>query len=204
MLTAVGTYGSFPGPTLLLLHGWGSDERDLAGLAPFLPEGLPWASVRAPLRHPYAGYAWYPLESEDSWDDEPAIRSATDALWGWIDATLGDDARIIPIGFSQGGLMASQLLRTRPERIVATVILSGYLRSGPERADAALATARPRVFWGRGSADTVIPARAVTVTDAFLASHADPDARVYAGMGHSVSENELQDLRGFLDGALNG
>ena len=116
-LVSVGAAGSVggEGPTVVFLHGWGADERDLTSLASFIPAGLAWASVRAPLRHPAMGYAWYPLESEHSWDDADAIQSSTDALWEWVDEVLGEDARIIPIGFSQGGLMASQLLRTRPE-----------------------------------------------------------------------------------------
>ena len=33
----------------LLLHGYGSNERDLAGLVPALGLELPWASLRAPI-----------------------------------------------------------------------------------------------------------------------------------------------------------
>lgn len=185
--------------TALFLHGWGADERDLAGLSPYIPDALPWASVRAPLRHPSFGYAWYPLESEDSWDHAAAIGEATDALWAWVDEALGETARIVPIGFSQGGLMASQLLRTVPDRVPAAAILSGYVRSGEERADAELAEHKPPVFWGRGSADPVIPARAIEATEAFLAAHATAETRIYQGVGHSVSELELEHLRRFLE-----
>jgi phospholipase/carboxylesterase len=204
-LAAVGTFASHPGPvTALFLHGWGSDERDLASLSSYLPAGMPWASVRAPLRHPAFGYAWYPLDSEDSWDAVEPIEVATEALWSWIDSALATEARVLPIGFSQGGLMASQLLRTRPERVAATVILSGYVRSGEERADAVLAQSLPRVFWARGGADPVIPQRALMQTEEFLAAHATPEIRVYPGLGHSVSERELEHLQVFLERALSG
>ena len=33
------------------------------------------------------------------------------------------------VGFSQGGLMATQLLRTRPGRVAATVVLSGFVQA---------------------------------------------------------------------------
>jgi len=199
MLISVGAYASGSALTAVFLHGWGADERDLAGLSPYLPEGLPWASVRAPLRHPSFGYAWYPLESDDSWDAADAIGDATEALWTWVDGALGPESRIVPIGFSQGGLMASQLLRTRPERVPAAAILSGYVRSGGETADAVLAERRPPVFWGRGSADPVIPARALEASDAFLARHATAEVHEYPGLGHAVSERELADLTRFLE-----
>ena len=53
------------------------------------------------------------------------------------------------VGFSQGGLMATQLLRTRPGRVAATVVLSGFVQAAPQPADEQLAAERPAVFWGR-------------------------------------------------------
>src|SRR6187397_1216191 len=90
----------------LLLHGYGSDERDLAGLARHLPRWLEWASVRAPHRGPGPGYSWYSLENSD-FGAQQDVEAATHALWGWVDDTLAAAARLIPVGFSQGGLMAS-------------------------------------------------------------------------------------------------
>ncbi|WP_062211866.1 alpha/beta hydrolase [Demequina oxidasica] len=180
----------------VFLHGYGSDERDLAGLSGYLPLGLPWASVRAPLRHPAFGYSWYPLEGEFS--PAEAIAEATEALWAWVDTHVAPGVQIVPIGFSQGAMMASQLLRTRPERIGVTVALSGYVSDTPRPADAALAQSRPRVFWGRGDQDPVIPAHEVAAAGEWFEAHTSLERHVYPGMGHSVSEEELVDIRQFL------
>ncbi|WP_062295744.1 alpha/beta hydrolase [Demequina maris] len=182
----------------LLLHGFGSHERDLPGIARWLPAGLPWASLRAPLEMGYGGAAWFPL-SPDGAMDQDAIDTATDAVWAWVDVHLADDARIVPIGFSQGGLMALQLLRTRPARVIAPVVLAGFVPEAPQAEDAALAAARPPVFWGRGDADPVIWPDAVARTRAFLATHATVDAHVYPGLGHSICEEEMEDVRAFLE-----
>ncbi|HEY3475056.1 MAG TPA: hypothetical protein VGK56_10635, partial [Anaerolineales bacterium] len=48
-----------PYPTILALHGRGSNEEDLLGLAPHLPEGLLWISPRAPLLLGPGSYEWY-------------------------------------------------------------------------------------------------------------------------------------------------
>ncbi|MFN3867358.1 MAG: alpha/beta hydrolase [Demequina sp.] len=190
-----------PGPVAVLLHGYGSHEGDLAGLSPWLPAGMPWVSLRAPLPMPGAGFAWFPL----SLPAPPApelVDEATAALWAWIDAHLGADARVVPMGFSQGGLMALQLLRTRPERVDATVVLAGFVTEAPQPADARLAEQRPAVFWGRGDADAVIPRATVTLTAGFLPGHSALTERVYPGLGHSVDERVMGDVRAFLSDTL--
>lgn len=180
----------------IFLHGYGSDEHDLAALSEYLPVGLPWVSLRAPLPHPSFGYSWYPLEAEFS--PAPAIASATQTVWEWVDANVPEQSFLVPIGFSQGAMMASQLLRTRPERIGATVALSGYVSDAPQPADAVLEQARPRVFWGRGDQDPVIPHTEVAAAGEWFEAHTALEKHVYAGMGHSVSEAELADVRQFL------
>jgi phospholipase/carboxylesterase len=84
---------------------------------------------------------------------------------------------IVPIGFSQGGLMASQLLRTRPERVAATVVLGGFVLGHPQPSDEALSLARPPVFWGRGANDRVIADSAISRTAAFLGTYSSLDRR---------------------------
>ncbi len=110
-----------------------------------LAPALPWAALRAPLGVAPGGYAWFPPIALG--DRDPA--RAIDAAWQWIDAHLTLDATVAVVGFSQGGLMAAQLLRTRPERVAATVVLSGFVQAAPQPADEQLAAQCPAVFWGR-------------------------------------------------------
>lgn len=189
-------------PVVVFLHGWGSDESDLASLGEFLPEGLAWISVRAPERHPSFGYAWFQLPTLETFDDA-AIARAREALWEFLDAHVADGSPFIPVGFSQGGLMASELLRSRHERIAAAAVLSGFVSSEPRADDAALAERRPPVFWGRGALDVVIPEHAIATTAAFLPEHATLDERVYPDLAHSVSQAELVHLRRFLAGVVD-
>lgn len=117
-LTAITSQGWAPdaAPVVaLLLHGFGSNADDLAGLGPHVVPGLPWASLQAPVAIAPDGYAWFPIVTPGNPGRE-AVDPATAAIWSWIDANLPDTARVVPIGFSQGGLMATELLRTRPER----------------------------------------------------------------------------------------
>lgn len=189
-------------PLLLLLHGYGSDERDLFGLAPFLPDAFVLAAVRAPLAPPFPapGWSWYPIEGLDG-RSSGAVTAAADALIAWIDrATDGETIGIL--GFSQGAAVALQALRLQPERFAFVVNLAGYADPSPLPGDEVLAERRPPVFWGRGARDEVIPPAAVAHTVQWLPEHATLSGRVYAGLTHSVSQEELDDVRVFLEKQL--
>jgi phospholipase/carboxylesterase len=193
-------------PVVLLLHGLGSNEDDLPLLAPWLPRGLPWVSVRAPLEMNFGGASWFPLDLPNE-PEQAGIDAATDAIWAWVDANIPAGAPVVPLGFSQGGLMALQLLRTRPERIAATVVLSGLIARGDQPADDALASissaeSRPPVFWGRGDADAVIWPEAIARLAAWLPEHATATTRVYAGLAHGVNGEEMDDVKAFLSANL--
>ena len=49
-------------PLLLLLHGYGANEEDLLGLAPYLDERLICVSARAPYALDFGGFAWFNIE----------------------------------------------------------------------------------------------------------------------------------------------
>src|SRR5918911_2974181 len=48
-------------PLLILLHGYGSNEHDLFGLAPYLDPRFLIVSARAPYTLMPGGYAWFEL-----------------------------------------------------------------------------------------------------------------------------------------------
>jgi len=186
-----------PATVVLLLHGYGSNENDLTSLAPALGLALPWASLRAPLELGNGGAAWFTITTPGNPDVQP-VADATDAIWAWIDNTVGPSTRVVPIGFSQGGLMASQLLRTRPERVAATVVLGGFVLGAAQPGDATLADTRPPVFWGRGADDRVIALPAIERTSEFLPQHSALVERVYPGLAHGINAAEVDDVIDFL------
>lgn len=186
-----------PPAVAVFLHGYGSNERDLVALASALPAGVPWASLRAPIALAPGAHAWFRITERGN-PDPAAVGAATDAIWSWVDAALPASARVVPIGFSQGGLMASQLLRTAPERVLAPVILGGFVQSAVQPADEALRQSRPAVFSGRGDQDRVMTAAAVECTEAWLQTHATATARTYTGLAHGIDAREAADVRAFL------
>jgi len=189
-------------PVLLLLHGYGSDEHDLFGLVPYLPAAFVMASVRAPLAPPWPmpGASWYTIEGLDG-RDPAAITLAARAVLSFVQDAVGETP-VGLLGFSQGGAVALQALRVDPEAVAFAVVLAGYASGGELPGDAVLAERRPPVFWGRGAADDVIPAHLIDVTAQWLPVHSELSGRVYPGLTHSISQDELDDVRAFLDARL--
>lgn len=192
-------------PLLVLLHGYGADEHDLFGLIPYLPEGIAVASVAAPLAPPWPmpGRSWYPIEGLDG-RSSGAVTAAADAFLRWLDSAAADAPSVALLGFSQGAAVALQALRLAPERFGAVAALSGYAAPGDLPNDEALAELRPPVFWGRGTHDDVIPPALVDHTAQWLPTHSELSGRVYTGLTHSISEEELTDVHRFLTKWVEG
>lgn len=188
-------------PVVLFLHGYGADERDLPELMRFLPD-LAWTSPRAPLRSQYEGFSWYDA-AELVRPSVEEVQSATDTLWDWIDQYVPGESKLIVIGFSQGGLMATQLLRTRPQRIQGTVILSGFMASGNLPGDAELAASKPRVIYARGLEDQMIPKASISELNTWLQAHTRAITKSYPALGHSVDAKVMADVALYVEGQIS-
>jgi len=186
-------------PVTLLLHGYGSHEQDLPPILEWLGLTTPWVSPRAPIALPDGGFAWAPITIPGNPDPNDTA-TATDGLWRWLDEKV-PAAQIVAIGFSQGGFMVSQLLRTRPDRIAKAAMLAGFVAGTAQTADSELVSTKPAVFWSHGTADTVIVPAAVERTSEFLHTHTAVVDKAYLGLRHSIDERVLDDLREYLASA---
>lgn len=181
-------------PVALLLHGYGANEYDLPEI---MTSTMPWVSPRAPLSSGGDGFEWY-LLTMDNYTPQAEVEKATEKLWEWIDQTLPASTPLIPIGFSQGALMATQLLRTRPERIAKTVLMAGFIMDAKQPADDRLAELKPSVLYCRGEADNRISPKMVEKTTNWLNENTKLTAKVYSGLGHSVDNRVIRDLSEYL------
>ena len=188
-------------PLLLLLHGYGSNEQDLPTLVPHLPRGFAHAAVRAPITMAPGSFAWVPIAVPGR-PDPAVVADSTRALLAWLDEHVSPDRVVVPLGFSQGGLMVTQLLRARPDRFAAALVLSGFVLDQPAAGDEALSAGRVPVFFGHGDADPIIPADATQRASAWLAEHVDVTDRTYPGLAHGISADELADVHAFVTAHL--
>lgn len=184
-------------PVAVFLHGYGADEQDLASLSALLPQDMAWASVRAPLALPWGGHAWFNLSDANN-PDASEVAAATSLLWDWLDQMLPPHTPIVPIGFSQGGMIAIELLTGRPEQIGPLVFLSSYVIPSTRQAQPPTFPIRPQVFWGRGDQDPLFTPDTISQTHTWLHTHADVTEVTYPGLGHGISQEEVEDIRSFL------
>ncbi len=187
-------------PLLVLMHGYGSHEGDLFGMSPALPLGPVIASLRAPIPE-NGGWAWFSRADNALGEPYPEfVDAAAGLVLDWLD-TL-EYTTVSLLGFSQGAAVALQLNRAAPGRFAATVSLSGFVASGVHVGDAELERLRPPVFWGRGTADTMIPTSSVDRTAAWLPDHSTATIHIYEELGHAISPQELKDFSVFLHDSL--
>lgn len=196
-------------PLFLIMHGWGSNEEDVADLMRYVAPYNDWVSLRAPLTVPGSergmfgpGYTWFHDMRPEQEDLDRDGYAAAKAIDDWVKNHLPDKRKVVAMGFSQGGMLAVHLLRVDPERYQASVCLSGFLAPGLVRgtapADDRLADMEKPVFFGFGSADTTVPKYEFRALAAWLDEHTWPRINEYDHLDHSVDMRELSDLRQWL------
>jgi phospholipase/carboxylesterase len=122
-----------PEGALILLHGRGTDERDLFPLLDILdPERrLLGATARGPLSLPPGGAHWYVVRRV-GYPDPETFQSTYPQLAAWLDELLEEHdiphERTVLGGFSQGSVMSYALgLGPRRPRPAGIMALSGFL-----------------------------------------------------------------------------
>ncbi|MGO1434068.1 MAG: alpha/beta hydrolase [Canibacter sp.] len=199
-------------PLLVLMHGYGSFEGDLIQRAPQLPQGFVCASPRAPMVAPAPvvdGFSWFPLSLQDEGISAEevvdfALQAAgsvtewIDDLEAEIDAAGGTRGSVVPMGFSQGGVMVTTLLRLHPGRFQAGVNCSGFVAPVALPGDDQLRGVKTPLFWGRDDADPIISREAVEHTAAWAPEFTTLTENLYPGILHGINAQELEDISRFL------
>jgi phospholipase/carboxylesterase len=188
-------------PLLILLHGRGADEHDLIGLASELPAHFAYASLRAPLAFPGAGYRWF----EDRGPGRPvpeSLQSAVEGIRAWADgpdtAEFARD-RTFVLGFSQGMMTAGALILDDPRRFAGAVLLSGAFALDTGAATDGRLASLP-LFVAHGTFDTVIPPERVVQTLEYLRERSGAELAEHAyPIDHSISRREIADIAAWLE-----
>ncbi|HEX7049083.1 MAG TPA: alpha/beta hydrolase-fold protein [Longimicrobiales bacterium] len=196
-------------PVVVLLHGRGSDERDLLGLARYLPEDVALVTPRAPFpAAPWGygpGWAWYRFLGGDRPEPESfeAAQQALDTFLVGLPSLLPFAPGPLALGgFSQGGTMSLAYALRNPGRVPLVLNFSGFLPDHPSVSATARTVEGTRFFWGHGVADPAIPfALAREGRAALRAAGAELAAHDYP-IGHGIHPKELDDAVAWLRGGF--
>jgi phospholipase/carboxylesterase len=184
-------------PLVVLLHGRGSSEADIIGLAAHLPNGPAYAAVRAPI--PAGdGYTWFANRGIGR-PVEESLRHTMAWFRSWLDQVAPPGRPVILLGFSGGAAFAGGLLLSDPHRYAGAAILYGTL---PFDAGVPVSPARLAgvpVMIAQGEADTVIPRELLDRTWTYLLR--DSGAPTYARRdpgGHDLTPDTVAELAGWI------
>ena len=212
MLKSLIEQGRESGPVLVLLHGRGSDERDLLPIGRMLHPDATTVSVRAPFdAAPWGygpGFAWYRFLGGTVPESE-SFAAGQEALARFLAALPGKLGRagfpLILGGFSQGGTSALAYLMRQPGSVDGVMVFSGFLADHASVAVTRERVGKTPIFWGHGTADFAVPYAAAEAGWTTLRNAgAQLDSRSYAGMSHTISEQELADASSWVAALLDG
>jgi len=188
------------GKAVVMVHGRNAVPENILDLLPRL--NRPHLTYVAPAA---ANRTWYPESFlAEVAKNEPYLSSALNTL----DRVVEDLVRqgcprssIVVLGFSQGACLASEYLYRHPQKYGGLVAFSGGLIGPPGttwqsegRFD------RTPVFLGCSDVDAHVPKTRVNESAAvFARMGADVNERIYPGMGHLVSDDEIAQARAILD-----
>jgi phospholipase/carboxylesterase len=180
-------------PLVVLLHGRGSNEREILSLASHLPQGFAYAAIRAPIEEGN-GYAWFANRGIG----RPTAESLAEQMaWfrRWLDGYASDGRPVILVGFSGGAAFAGGLILDDPNRYSGAAVLYGTL---PFEAGVPVTPARLAglpVFVAHGDQDRVIPAELLARTWEYLTTESSAGVRTRRDPGgHQISARTLSEL----------
>jgi phospholipase/carboxylesterase len=188
-------------PLVVLLHGRGSDERDIVGLVDVLPVGPAYAAVRAPTGEG-GGYAWFA--------NRGIGRPVADSLAGsiawfrtWLDRVAPPGRPVVLAGFSGGATFAGGVVLADPARFagLATLYATLPFDAGVPTTPGRLAGVPVLVIQGDG--DAVIPVELQARSWQYL--HGDSGAELTARRspgGHGLTRDDVAALAGWLPGGI--
>lgn len=200
------TVSSAKPPVLILLHGVGSNEKDLFSFADRIPGEYLVISARASHTRAPGSYAWYEVDfatGKPVFDLAQAEQSCN-TLIRFIEQ-LGDKhpfdpARVHLCGFSQGAIMAYSVALTRPDLVRGIAAMSGRL----------LEEVKPRIIRSaqlqelsilitHGTQDATLPVHYAREADGYLRTIGiAPTLKTYPE-GHTISATMLADLIAWLE-----
>jgi len=194
-----------PEALLVLLHGVGGNETNLAGLGAAMDPRIASVRPRGPLTYSPGCHAWFDVQFGpfgpviDAGQAE-AGRAQLAALVHSLQGELGlGRDRTVVAGFSQGGIMSASVGLSRPDLMAGFGLLSGRILPELEPHIAPPEALRGlRAFVGHGLHDPTLPAGWADRSDAWLRRLEVPcESRRYDA-GHELAEAMVADFNHWL------
>ena len=187
-------------PLVIMLHGFGANMQDLAGLAPAInATGYVYACPNAPipfnLGPGHSGFGWMTPRGQGTADEtansEALLSDFFDTVFQQFNVVPG---RAILRGFSQGGGMTYRCGLGQADRFAGLAALSATLPDQDELETRLPETRTQPIFVAHGRHDQMVSEETAHSAKSFLEGHGyKPEFHIYE-MGHEISGDVLNDL----------
>lgn len=188
---------------VILVHGRGATGESMLALVEAIglqkTEDIAFLAPQAP------GGSWYPYNFlTPIAQNEPYLSRSLDILAGVLNQVIraGVSAeRTVFVGFSQGACLSLEFIARHAQQYAGVAGLSGGLIGPPGKAwDYPGSLEHTPVFLGCSDVDPHIPEERVRETARVLEQlGAQVTTRIYPGMGHTVNEDELIQVRSIIE-----
>ncbi len=196
-------------PVLILLHGYGGNEKDLFTLADQIPDNWFVVSIRAPFKVANNRYKWFNanLVNEKivmNFEEEEKSRKQ---LLKFIDQFIGkynvDKGKVVTAGFSQGANMALALGLTEPLKIKATGCFSGrFMEEIVPLINNKEALKSKEIFISHGTEDQMLPFKYAEQNQKMLENWGANVSFSKDKIAHTISNKQLDDFIEWLGNLL--
>ena len=187
-------------PLVIMLHGFGANMQDLAGLAPAISaDGYVYACPNAPIPFQLGpgqtGFGWLTPRgggtAEETANSEKLLGDFFDTVFQQFNVS---PRNAILMGFSQGGGMTYRCGLERADKFAGLAALSATLPDEDDLAARLPAERTQPIFIAHGLFDQMVSEDTAQSAKSFLESNGyTPEFHTY-NMGHEISGEELGDL----------
>lgn len=187
-------------PAIFLLHGLGSNEKDLLQLVGDFTTQCHIFSLQGPIEHK-PGYAFYTFEEEGKPERavfDKVVKFTEAFILEAIEEYNLDAEKIYVVGFNQGAVIAQTLAMVMGNAIRGTVALSGYLPEFVALEYSKKAMDNAKIFISHGEYDYVYPYVWAEHSVAFFNDYGTNVTFKKYEDGHGVNPQNLKDLTAFL------
>lgn len=190
--------GEAGAPVLLMLHGTGGNEHEIASLAAELHRGAGVLAPRGQVQE-HGMLRWFRRHGEGVFDVDDVIARATE-LAAFLNAArehynLGNRP-VMGVGFSNGANIALATAMLQPQTLDRVIAFSGMYPFADRESPADLAGSRLLIL--NGEADPMAPLDSVSTLIAALHQNGADVEQVLRPGGHGIAHTDLEAAKEWL------
>ena len=207
----VARHPAAPKACLVLLHGVGGSETNLADLASGVPADTLVVLPRGPLEFAPGQFGWFRVAFTGNGpridaNEAEASRLALIRFVAQLQAAYGvAPGKTVIAGFSQGGILSASVALSAPEQVAGFAILSGRIlpELEPHLADKSRLQ-KLRAFIGHGEYDSKLPVQWAQRAGQWLQALGVPHQTRLYPIDHGISSAMQADFVQWVNGVLQG